>query len=136
VFTIIWTAVCVFLVKMEAPLPFPIVFGLFNALFWLILIHYLTGRRRTLIASDAMKVSLRFLCFWSRRTVPAEDIHRVEIPVTSRAQSGSKHYLYYSVRVFYRGPRKERHVDVADMVGSKAEAQWIAAAVENALLNG
>jgi len=135
-FTIFWTAVCVGMVMFDVPILFPIVFGLLDLLLWLILLQLLTGRTQTRIGAGEIAVSSRFLCFWSRRTIPAADVHRVEIPVTSRAQSGSRQYLYYSVRVFYGGSEKERHFDVADSIGNKAEAEWIAEAVENALLNG
>lgn len=136
VFTVIWTAVSVFMVMFDAPIVFPIVFGFFDFILWLILVQYVTGRRRTRIGAGELEVSSRFLCFWSRRTISAADVRRVEIPVTSHAQSGSKQYLYYSVRVFYGGSERESHLDVADSIGNKAEAEWIAEAVEKALLNG
>lgn len=133
-FTAIWTAGIFFADYVGAPLLLLVVFGLFDLLLGLILLGQLTGRKRSHITTDAVETSSRLLWFWSHRSIPAEQVHRVEFPITSRGQQGSRHYAWYSVRVFYRDAERERHVDVADMIGNKAEAQWIAAAIEDAIL--
>ena len=133
-FTVIWTVVTYFITKLDAPILFPIVFGFFGLIMWLGVLQQLTGRKRTQITPDTLEASSRFLCFWSRRTIPASEVHRVETPITSRTQSGSKHTAYYSVRIFYGNQERKRHVDVASSIANKSEAQWIAETVERALL--
>ena len=132
-FTAIWTVVIFFITKSDAPILFPIVFGVFGLIMWLAVLQQLTGRKHTRITPDTIEASSRFLCFWSRRTIQASEFRRVKIPVTSRSQTGSKQTLYHSVRVFYGAGTKEQHVDVASSISNKAEAEWIAASVEKAL---
>ncbi|MHB8900980.1 MAG: hypothetical protein ACYC6Y_19710, partial [Thermoguttaceae bacterium] len=133
-FTLGWTAAIVLATLFGAPVFVTIGLGLFGLLLWLVMLQQLTGRRRSRVTTESIETASRFLCFWSRQTIAADQVQRVECPVTSQAQQGSRHYAWYSVRVFYRQGDRERHVDLADTLGSKAEAQWIAAAIENALL--
>lgn len=135
-FTVIWTIITFVIAWTDAPIFFPLVFGLFGLFMWLAVLQLLTGRKQTRITPDTVEASSRFLCFWSRKTIPASSVRRVGTPITARTQSGSKRTVYHNVRVFYEGEQKERHVDVASSIASKDEAQWIAEMVENALLGG
>ncbi len=133
-FAAVWTAAILLAAWLGAPLLLLAFLGLFDLLLGLVLLHQLTARRRSSITPRGVETSSRFLWFWRHRTIPADQVHRVEYPITSRAQQGSRHYAWYSVRVFYGQAGRECHVDVADTIGNKVEAQWIATAIEEALL--
>lgn len=134
-FTLLWTGICVVLFRVDAPLLFPIIFSLFGLLMWLGVLSQLTGRSLVRIDAGGITGATRFLVFWRRRTIDADAVSRVEAKVTTQGQSGSRTYPYYSVRVHYRDAARDRnrHIDVADMIGSQAEALWITDLVRNAL---
>ena len=133
VFTAIWIGAVVLMATFGVPVFFVAVFGLIGLVLLLVLFQQLTGRIRSRVTAGSVEVASRFLCFWSRRTISADEVRRVQIPVTGRTQWGTKEYLSYSVRVVYRHQGRLRNVDVAASIASKDEAQWIANAVENAL---
>ncbi len=132
-FTLFCIGACVVWIMVGAPVIVPIGIGLVILLLLLIHVQQLTGRTRSRVTAGSLEVASRFLCFWSRRTISADEVCRVQTPITSRAQYGTKHYAYYSVRIVYRQQGRLRNVDVAASIASKDEAQWIAQAVESAL---
>ena len=77
-------------------------------------------RKHTQIAPDTVEASSRFLCFWSRKTIPVSAVRRVGTPNhRPNAERLEAHGLLQRSRFLRRGA-KERHVDVASSIASKA----------------
>lgn len=87
VFALIWTAICVGLALSDAPLLFPIVFGLFDLLFLAILASLWFESRRIEVAPDSITLSGGLFGCGTPRTFPRERIRSIRC--SQSMQSGS-----------------------------------------------
>jgi hypothetical protein len=117
--TLIWTGICVALRFADAPLIFPIVFGLFDVLFvWWTLHLWFAEYRVTL---DEHNLTIVARGFGGTRTfkIPRRQITRVR--ARRGMQAGNK--LYYDLKV-ETGNRQSR--TAATSVGDYSVAEWLA----------
>ena len=119
-FFLVWTGVIVLLIRLNAPLIFPIVFGLFDLLFIFVLLQLVFGRSRILISDGSISVRNSAGLFSTARTVPVSDI--VAVKPSIGMQSGKS--VRYSVKLTRRGG-KDSMLWVT--LSEKHDAEWLAA---------
>lgn len=95
IFTVIWGAVVVFLWHSDAPMLFPIVFGIFGALLLLGTLDSWFGSWRVEVYGGGINISKRYLGIGSTTSLQPEDVRDIHAKVSS--QSGKT--TYYSIRV-------------------------------------
>jgi hypothetical protein len=119
VFLLIFGGATVLLVKMSAPVIFPIVFGLFTLLFGFIWLSLLAGKR-VIIEHKQATVRTTLLGFTtSERNVAAAEIQAIAMKIGM--QTGEK--VFYDLHFISRNGRK---IGAGGMIRNKREAEWIA----------
>ena len=126
VFTLIWTGAIWFMVTEKVPLLFPIVFGLFDALFVVILFGMLFASTRVTVDPLGLTLRWRMLCFGSTTRLSPEEIDCIKFDDGMR--SGDK--VWYDIKAVTKAGR--RH-NLAGSIPSKDQAAWIAFALAEKL---
>jgi hypothetical protein len=125
-FTLGWTAVVLALLKFNAPLLFPIVFGLF----WILLVfgtlQQLLSVSRVVAQPGSLAVAHGYLSGGRERTIPASEI--ADITLKIGMQAGSR--PYYDVMV---ARSNGKQVAAGRWVRDKREAEWLAATIKKEL---
>ena len=117
-FTAILTAVTWFILQSDAPLLFPIVFGLFNLLLFYAVATMWLGHSKIVVGPNTTRVTTGILFFTSTRSFPTESL---EVSVTTGMQAGNK--LYYDLTVL---PVNGKKIKVGTPIKDKREAEWLA----------
>ena len=94
-FTAILTAVTWFIMQSDAPLLFPIVFGLFDLLLFYVVATMWLGHSKIVVGPNTTHVTTGVLFFTSTRSFPTDSLS--EVSVTTGMQAGNK--LYYDLAV-------------------------------------
>ena len=121
VFFAIWSVILWFLYHSDAPVIFPVIFGLFEVLLFIAVIHLWFGTATVTVGSGALTSRRRTLGIGSSREVPFEEIAglRMKIGMQSGGRSGTPHY---DIQMVLKSG-KER--TLAGGIRSKRRAEWI-----------
>ena len=125
-FFILWSGLIYLMLRLGAPVLFPIVFGLFDVLLlYGVLAHWL-GTSTVTADTGLLKVDRRILGFGGERRFEGDVIKAIE-PVIGM-QVG--YTPYYDIKVT---PNEGRPVTVGGGLRSKNEAAWIASLLRGAV---
>ena len=133
VFTVVWVAISIGLGFSDAPILFPIVFGLFGLLF--LSISTLMFFRRTEIKVDIKGIERKTqgLLFRSEKYYRKENIEDVKADVTSTTTSGNKSTLHYGLKLKTLIGSAAKEVELIWIVGDKKTAYYFIQLIEEAL---
>jgi len=125
-FAVLWTAAIVLMTRLHAPVFFPVVFALFDALFiWLALrLWFETARVRA--NGGGVKVARGLAEPGRERFVPAGEIADVRLSIGM--SSGTK--AWYDLALHLKNGRR---IPLGEGVRNKREAEWLAARLLRAL---
>lgn len=121
-FSAIWIGAIVFMIKLHAPLPFAIFFGLFELFFLWIVLDLFFGSSIVRIAPDAIHVHRSLLFLRSDRDIPRADIADVRTKIGVQT-SGGTGQPYYEVDIALKNGGS---VTAGKYLTNKREAEWIA----------
>lgn len=117
-----WTALVYFLAHSNAPVLFPIMFGLFDLLPIYMLIKSLAESFRIEVDSSQLALRRAWFGVGTAIKIPYSDVAQI-LPITT----GQGTPANYSLRLLTRNGRK---ILVADSIDDREEARWIAAQLE------
>ena len=118
-FFLIWSGIFYVLVRSRAPLLFPIIWGVTDALMaWGCFNHWFKSSRITINAT-AVTATNRWLLFCRTRRFDASDVARIELK--DGMTSGNQ--VFSDLQLFTRSDKK---VTIASTIPSRAEAEWLA----------
>ncbi len=117
-FLLMWCGFLVLMIWKEAPVFFPIVFGLFAVLMFAGVLTMGFLSQQVVVTGEAVEVTSRLLGFRRVRTVAKSEI--AAIKVGAGMQSGRT--LYYDIHI-HRTNGKQ--VTAGSMIRDKREAEWI-----------
>jgi hypothetical protein len=125
-FTAIWTAAVWFMIVKRAPIIFPIVFGLFDLLFLLVVLSMWFSSSRVVIGAAALHRHKTFLFFQNQKKLIREEIKdiKLHLGMTSGTQA------FYDLRVVTVFGREKT---IASSIANKREAEWLAQEMKTAL---
>lgn len=126
VVTLFWSAAVYFLITQDAPLLFPIVFGLIDLLLIYSVASMWFGTSRTIARPDGLEVTNRILGLGGTSTIRREEIDAIDLKIGM--QSGDKAYY----RVYVRTHERKKH-DIATGIRDKQEARWVIDTLQNTL---
>lgn len=126
VFTLVWCGFIWLMLGLDAPIIFPIIFGLFALLMVAGLFEMWLKQTRVEVASGRLAFNSRYLGPGRTRFFQGAEIAAVK--VAKGMQSGSR--LYYQVVLHTRDDKKHR---LAAMIGDKGAARRIVADLQEAL---
>ncbi|HKV26524.1 MAG TPA: HEAT repeat domain-containing protein [Candidatus Acidoferrum sp.] len=126
-FTVVWSAIVVFLFNSKAPWFFPVVFGFFDLFLVLGVFHSVLGTSRIRVGNGELVSSSRVLGIGGSRRFTASDIDSI-LPVTSGQQGGSPSNTTYAIRLRTKAGRR---FTLADEITSRQEARWIVSQIES-----
>lgn len=115
-FTTLWSGVIWLLVEQEAPIVFPIAFGLFDVLLILACLSLWFGSTRTRLDGEGITVTSRVFGVGSSKVISARDVEALDLSIGM--QSGKT--PYYDIVARCRGGRK---VSLGSAVRDKREAE-------------
>jgi hypothetical protein len=125
-FFVVWTGVVVVLCRSDAPIFFPIIFGAFDLLFALLLVGAWFGQSRVAADGAALTVTRRWLFVKRERRFRQDEVR--EIFTKSGMTSGNKVWLDLKART-----DTHNEVPLASSIASRAEAEWLARKISEAL---
>jgi hypothetical protein len=122
-FFLLWTAIVVLIVHLDAPFIFWVVFGLFDFLFLFIILQLSFGESRILIDANSVTVTNSIAGFPSTVTIPESDIQTIKPSIGM--QSGKS--VLYSVTLVRQGGKESR---IWVTMKEKHDAEWLAAEIQ------
>ncbi len=125
-FTLIWSVVVWFLIHDEAPLLFPIVFGLVDVFLVFSLLNLWFKQSRVTFHSRGVRAASRWLIFGRMHSFDASEIARFDSAVGFTAGQ----HLYYKMQLITRAEKK---ITVANGIPNKPEADWLVQEMNKAL---
>jgi hypothetical protein len=126
VFLLLWTGVVVALIYFDAPILFPIVFGLFEVLLVYGALQLWLEVTRVIAEAGTLTIANGYLYPGKERRLAASEIADVTTAIGMQAGSTP----YYDVVVLRKGGKK---VIAGRSVRDKREAEWLAATIKSAL---
>lgn len=126
-FLLIWTGVVLLLLKLKAPIFFPIIFGLVDILLIWLFLDMLLFHSKVEISKNSITIAKGLFSLGKNQTLDFSDIERFKIK--SCMSMGSK--LYYDLNVVTKGGKK--HL-IAKNLPSRNMAEHLAKEMENVLL--
>jgi hypothetical protein len=125
-FTLLWTAGFVATVRFDAPVVFPIVFGLLGIVLIVGTLQLCFGVSRVVAQKGLLTVAKGYFTVGREKTIPVQEISDLTLRISM--QAGSR--PYYDVMVARKDGKK---VAAGRWIRNKREAQWLAATLKNAL---
>jgi len=107
-----------FMIKMKAPLPFPIVFGFFAVVLFYSCVNLWFRRTRVTINSSRVNVARHWLIFGGTRSFDASEVACFD----SKVGMTSGQQAFYSIQLITRTDKK---VTVGDLIPNKPETDWL-----------
>jgi hypothetical protein len=129
VFTLIWAGAIWATIAFDAPLIFPIIFGGFGALLVFLVMDQWVGVARVTADRDGVTIAKGWLVARRERTLRAAEV----ADVTTKIGSQAGRTAYYDVTIVTTAGKR---VTAGGGIPDKREAEWLAAAVQAALLSG
>lgn len=125
VFQAIWIGAVWFMIEMEAPLFFPIVFGFVGATMLLSLMHMLLHSVRIRADNDGLQIERRWLILRTHQRLAASDALRVA--AQSNMSSGDNNF--YCIKATTSG----NETTLAGGIPDKRQADWLAEQISDHL---
>ena len=126
VFTLIWTGAVVLMIKLKAPILFPIIFGLIDVLLLLFVVSLWTSASRVVADATGLNVTRRWLFSSRKDFVAAGEIKAVETKIGM--SSGST--AYYDLFAVTLAGKKMK---LASGIQCKKDSTWLAQEINQAL---
>ncbi len=130
--TIIWGGVVAAIFYSDAPILFPIVFGLFEFLFLLVLVDYLFSHEKLEVKEGVLSITKKQLFRKKTEEFFISDIDKFKIHNFGSSNVGTNYRSHYNVEIVLKSGSKQKQV-IASNLGSRAIAQWVIKELEKAL---
>jgi len=122
----LWTVIFAVLLKLNVPIIFPIMWGLFDAITFTMVLSFLFYSIRVQAGPEGVTILHRLLVPTSTRTLGVDEILEIKPGIKMRA--GQKHY--YCLKI---STRDGRTYSAGDGIQDKRRAEWLAAKLSHAL---
>ena len=129
IFTTIWIGAIVLMLKLGAPLIFPIFFGLFAFLLVLLLFDLFFGTSTVTIDGRRINIRRRVLLYRSEHDLPHEAVADVNLKIVMQS-NGGRATPYYDIQVVTTSGKK---ITAGKYLRSKREAESLAARIRERL---
>jgi hypothetical protein len=128
-FLALWTGVLVLIVRLNAPIIFPLVFGLFEALLVYIVLQLWFGTSTATVNRDRVRYRSGLFNAGQFREINSSQIAAVDAVIRSQ-QGGATGTPYYDIQLIQADGKK---ITVGQTVRDKDEAEWLVLQMSNAL---
>lgn len=125
-FSLLWGGAIWLMIHLNAPVVFPIVFGLFQLLLLYVVLELWLGVSRLTVDSSTVAVATGYVVPFRERRFRASDIAEVTTKIGMQA-GGTPYYDLMLVR------SDGKRVTAAGSIRDKREAEWLVAVVEDGL---
>jgi len=115
------------MVNKHVPIFFPIVFGLFDLLFVVLLVNGLVQSCRVIASTSGLSITRSWILFWSQKQIRAADIFSLNTSFGMR--SGQK--VYYNLQAQTR--LRQSPVTLAHNLPDRKMAVWLISEMERVL---
>ncbi|HVM59313.1 MAG TPA: DUF3592 domain-containing protein [Verrucomicrobiae bacterium] len=123
---VVWSAFFWILIHLKAPILFPIVWGFFDALMFIAVLHFLTGTTRVVANASGLTITKRIIGIGRKQIIPAADVAEVKAKIgTTSGQTA-----YQNIAVVRRDGRE---ITAGSAIRDSQEAQWLAAQMLNSV---
>ncbi len=129
VFFALWTGVLAVIFRLHAPIIFPVVFGLFDLLFFFIVLQMWFGTSTVVVNSSGLRVCSGLFGRGKFQEIPAGEISGVDAQIRSQ-QGGATGTPYYDILLTKADGNK---VTLGQTIRDKEEAEWIVLQIKNNL---
>ena len=127
VFTLIWSAIIWFMMTQDAPIFFPIFFGLFNLLLLYTVLQLWFGVSKVLIESGQLTVTSGFLWLGVSKVIPCSQVKDIQISIGMQS-GGCSGTPYYNIELITNDKKK---VSLGRSIKDKRHGDWLATAMQN-----
>jgi len=121
-FTALWVGAIAFMLRLHAPIVFPIFFGLFAVFLLWMLVDLLLGATKVRLTDDRVHVRSSLLFFHSDRDFARDDIDDVRTKMDMQ-MTGGKGETYYGIDIALKDGTT---VAAGKYLADKREAEWVA----------
>jgi len=128
VFAAIFAGAFFFLVKVNAPLIFPIAFGFFDALMFLIALYVWVGTSNVTIGSGRLSAHSGIFGLGPTRVVALDQIQAIDYAIGMQT-GGAQGTPYYDIRLT---PASGTRITLGSAVKDKKEVEWLIARMRSA----
>jgi hypothetical protein len=132
VFTAIWIGAIALMLDLDAPLIFPIMFGLFAVLLVMIMLDLFFGTSTVSIDGERVTILRRLLLYRSSIDLPRDAVADVQLKIGMQTTAGRAR-PYYDIQLV---TTRDRKITAGKFLRSKREAEWVAARIRSAALGG
>lgn len=128
-FLALWTGVLILIVRLKAPIIFPLAFGLFEALLVYIVLQLWFGTSTATVNRDRVRFRSGLFDVGRYSEIKSSEISAVEAVIRSQ-QGGATGTPYYDIQLIQVDGKK---VTVGQTVRDKSEAEWLVSQMSSAL---
>lgn len=129
VFALIFSAVDVGIYYMHAPILFPIVFGFFTLLLWIITLNLWFGSARIVASSSGVTLHTNVLGIHSSKQWAPAQIQSVYPKITMQSGGGGSGIPYYTATIQFDGGKE---YSMGNPLRDHNEAEWVCAQIQQA----
>lgn len=126
IFMLVWWGIVAILLRLDAPLLFPVVFGFFGLLLLVFTIDLTFATTRTLVTGEGVSVRTHALGITRSRAIELADVRTVGVKV-GMSQTGSATQTTKAWHDVVIELPDGKRVRVARHIPTRAEAEWVAA---------
>lgn len=132
-FSLIWAGAVWLLIEVEAPLIFPIFFGIFLFFFAWALLEWLLLSCTVRVQNGELQVLYHRLGMTKEKVFPAGSVQRVAASLSGFSQSGRKHSAKYALKVYEKNSPRKFGYTVFSNLTRKSAAFGLAERITKAL---
>jgi hypothetical protein len=132
--TLVWGGVTVAIYFSEAPIIFPIVFGLFELVFVLVSLDYVFSREKVFTSEGVLKIVRTTLLGSKTTEIQATNIRKLELKNFGNSQVGTRQRIHLSLEAKLKQKLNNKSsISIVKNLGNKKVAQWILTELQKAL---
>jgi hypothetical protein len=128
-FFMLWTGVLVLIFHLHAPFIFPVVFGLFELLFFYIVLQMWFGTSIVIVNNGQLRVRNGLFGSGKWQELPLSEMSAINAVIRSQ-QGGASGTPYYNIELIRTDGRK---ITLGESVRDKEEAEWLVSEMRNRL---
>jgi hypothetical protein len=121
-FFVLWTGVLALIFHLHAPVIFPVVFGLFDVLFFYIVLHMWFGVSTVILNTSTLRLRTGLFGGSKWQEVPVTEITSIDTAIRSQ-QGGATGTPFYNIELVRTDGRK---LTLGETIRDKEEAEWLA----------
>jgi hypothetical protein len=120
-FFVLWTGVLILIFHLHAPFIFPVVFGLFDLLFFYLVLQMWFGTSIVIVNTGQLRVRSGLFGRGKWQEVLVSDISAIDAVIRSQ-QGGASGTPYYNIELIENDGRK---ITLGETIRDKEEAEWL-----------